>query len=65
MNGANNIYGAQVNRKCTRSEPEVGQKWNARDLQASNNELLFARNNYISGATSVKTHFKEDLGGCK
>ena len=28
------IYDAQVNRKGTRCEPEVGRKWNARDLQA-------------------------------
>ena len=28
------IYGAQVNRKWPGSEPEVGRKWNARDLQA-------------------------------
>ena len=27
------IYGVQVNRKWTGSEPEVGRKWNARDLQ--------------------------------
>ena len=27
------IYGSQVNQKWTGSEPELGRKWNARDLQ--------------------------------
>ena len=28
------IYGAQMNRRRTGNEPELGRKWNARDLQA-------------------------------
>ena len=39
------IYGAQVNQRWTGSEPEVGRKWNARDLQAQGafSYYLFAK----------------------